>query len=315
MTIEQAVQKDFICKICVDTITRAGICRECSNRLGFTEELSLESVMIETLCYFFGDDIKKNRRILLGGQNCKTNIDGDCDEKPKGAYIDLPLLSKDVQINIEMDENGHKNYSVSCELKRYDTVRFGSEDGLLRKQLFIRLNPTKSEHIPYELVDRLKVLVELCYRHLEEQVSDDDKIGVHIIYLFYPDDNPHQQMASSSSMTLKTSDINDLSILLRPKIEVFKLEDLEKDKIDDTASRLRIEKQEIAASKNCCSALNYPTIPKKRKRCSQFRSKDSLLCKRHKAMDERYKTTGVGNPIQLVEDNCLGFTHDNSCIL
>ncbi len=47
------------------------------------------------LFHFFGvgDDIKRNFRSMIGGLGCKNALDGegDCEEKTKGAYIDIVL--------------------------------------------------------------------------------------------------------------------------------------------------------------------------------------------------------------------------------
>ena len=133
MTVETALKSGFVCKMCLNCYTRASICRSCSRELGFTEDVSFEAIVIETLCFFFGSGIKTNSRIFLGGYACADAIDGDLcesenDTPSKGAYTDMPLPTPKQRISIEIDENFHSQYPVTCELKRYDTLTYGADE-------------------------------------------------------------------------------------------------------------------------------------------------------------------------------------------
>ena len=198
MTVETALKSGFVCKMCLNCYTRASICRSCSRELGFTEDVSFEAIVIETLCFFFGSGIKTNSRIFLGGYACADAIDGDLcesenDTPTKGAYTDMPLLTPKQRISIEIDENFHSQYPVTCELKRYDTLTYGADETKFKRYTVIRFNPHNSKEIKFELVDRLKVLVETVYQLLEEEDSIvyEDTIGCRIVYMFYPAENAH----------------------------------------------------------------------------------------------------------------------------
>ena len=83
----------------------------------------------------------------------------------------MPLLTPKQRIGIEMDENFHSQYPVTCELKRYDTLTYGADETKFKRYTVIRFNPHNSKEIKFELVDRLKVLVETVYQLLEEEDS------------------------------------------------------------------------------------------------------------------------------------------------
>jgi hypothetical protein len=236
MPVEKALASGFVCKICIQVKTRAGICRKCSYELGFTDEVSFEAMVVETLSSFLGPAIKSNSRIFLGGKSCADQIDGKlCETEAaiptSGAYTDLPLLTPKQRISIEIDENYHAHYSVPCELKRYDTLTYGSDESVFKRHTVIRFNPHNSKEVKFELVDRLKVLVETVQRLLEEEESIvyDDSMGCRIIYLFYPAENPHKKMALKAVATLIVlPDVSDLSLQLRSNVDKFKLEDINK---------------------------------------------------------------------------------------
>lgn len=67
LPLTEAIEKGFVCKVCVPTITGAGFCRSCSNSMGLTEEISMEPVVLACLCHFFGEGIKFNCRVKVWG--------------------------------------------------------------------------------------------------------------------------------------------------------------------------------------------------------------------------------------------------------
>lgn len=86
-----------------------------------------------------GDSIKVGRQ-YLGGAGCSKQIDGrTCVCKTQGAYPDIPIVTELGVIVIEVDENAHRYYELDCELARYDTLMYGSDD--LRPTTAIRFNP------------------------------------------------------------------------------------------------------------------------------------------------------------------------------
>jgi hypothetical protein len=176
MPAEKALKSGFVCKMCLSCRTRAGICRKCSRELGFTDDVSFEAITVETLCYFFGSGIKLNSRIFLGGKSCADAIDGDLcetenDIPTKGAYTDMPLLTQKQRISIEIDENFHSQYPVTCELKRYDTLTYGADEIQFKRHTVIRFNPHNTKEVKFGLIDRLKVLVETIYRFLKRYTN------------------------------------------------------------------------------------------------------------------------------------------------
>ena len=91
------------------------------------------------------------------------------DVATKGAYTDMPLLTPNQRISIEIDENYHSQYPVSCELKRYDTLTYGADEKRFKRHTVVRFNPHNSKEVKFDLIDRLKVLVETVYRLIEEK--------------------------------------------------------------------------------------------------------------------------------------------------
>ena len=168
MTTKTALQKSWICKICATTKTRAGICRSCSNELGFTEEISLEATVRASFEHFF-PGISTNQNIFLGGKGCadcptENSHFEDKSNRFKGAYVDIPIITEDVRINIEVDENAHRYYDPACELARYDTVTFGADEKVLKQNWVLRFNPQNVGEVKLELVDRIKIIIEYVLR-------------------------------------------------------------------------------------------------------------------------------------------------------
>ena len=67
------------------------------------------------------------------GDVCQQKIDGaECLQRTKRAYVDIPLLSKDRPFLVEVDENRHSFYDISCEMARLDTIVYGIEGNTIQ---------------------------------------------------------------------------------------------------------------------------------------------------------------------------------------
>ena len=287
MTTETALQKSWICKICATTKTRAGICRSCSNELGFTEEISLEATVRASFEYFF-PGISTNKNIFLGGRGCadcpteNSHVE-DKSNRFKGAYVDVPIITEDVRINIEVDENAHRYYDPNCELARYDTVTFGTDEKVLKQNWVLRFNPHNAGEIKLELVDRIKIIIEYVLRILSTIPDADSRIGCNVVYFFYGTaGSDHQAAAERATSTLilhaAVNDVKDIG-QSRPEVNSFELsmvESVRKQQVD----LLEIKRINIEEGQ-CCQAINHAENPSKRKRCSGAPQKRSKLCARH----------------------------------
>ena len=136
------------------------------------------------LCYFFGNGLKFSKS-YLGGTGCSRQVDGssDCAEKTKGAYPDIPILLNDRLVIIEVDENRHQHYEVSCELARYDTLQFSSNH--LLPTTCIRFNPHLTTTNKLRFEDRVKTLVQVVRNRLLANLGKDEVPVMSVMYLFY----------------------------------------------------------------------------------------------------------------------------------
>ena len=79
-----------------------------------------------------------------------------------------------------------------------------------------------------------------------------------MLYLFYPAENAHKQMALHAVSTLKVlPDICDISLQLRQNVSEFNFQDI-KDNIAITVNAIVIEKaRQLTSSDKCCHAISW----------------------------------------------------------
>jgi hypothetical protein len=75
-----------------------------------------------------------------------------------------------------VDENQHRYYDISCELARYDTLTFGTEQ--LRATFINRFNPHDTPELTVPFIDRLKVFIQTIRNQLKCPLSEDEKVAV-----------------------------------------------------------------------------------------------------------------------------------------
>ena len=280
-------QKGWICHICYTTKTRAGICRECFATIQSDVHLSIEVLTSRVLMYFFGEGIKFNFGTLIGGTSCSKQVDGnrDCNGlKTKGAYVDIPLILEDRVIYIEVDENSHRYYDVTCELARYDTLSYGTNQSGKHVDI-IRFNPHQTSSVKVDLTPRLKCLVQLIRNLMTQQLFDDVATALH--NMFYGLGSPHIEAAKRAVGTIRIcNNIDNVdNVNLDKDIDEFKL-DVLMDDLDQHISESVVQNWiGNSSSQYQCHAINYFQNVKKRKRCSQGSAKNSHLCSRHSKMN------------------------------
>jgi hypothetical protein len=76
-----------------------------------------------------------------------------------------PIVLQDRVIFSEVDENQHRYYDVSCELSRYDTLTFGTEQ--LRATFINRFNPHHTPEMTVPFIDRVKVFIQTIRNQLK----------------------------------------------------------------------------------------------------------------------------------------------------
>jgi hypothetical protein len=309
MPLDKAISKGIICKICCAKATRNGICKSCSASFKSSKEVSIEAFIKLCLYHFFGDHIKSNFNLMIGGQSCKEALDGgDCEEKTKGAYIDIPIVLPDRLICGEVDENQHRYYQVACELARYDTLAYGATSLELvptlenpfptqgRATIVIRLNPHDTDSMKVPFIERVRVFIQMFRNLMTQPISANDRIGATVYYLFYGEGNVHQDAAQHAEMTIRIMPyINDpADVLLDEDISAFKLEDLVPEEISAATQAILIQRQiELSSSTNQCIAWNNAKNPALKHRCSSSTKKGVNLCSRH------YKLQQEGRAVAL----------------
>ena len=154
---------------------------------------------------------------MIGGPSCKEALDGsgDCEERTKGAYIDIPIVLPDRLICGKVDENQHRYYQVACELARYDTLAYGTQPINIvptdavpsptqgRATIVIRLNPHDTRTMKVSFIDRVRVFIQMFRNLMTQPLSADDRIGAHVYYLFYGEGNVHQDAAKHAECTIR----------------------------------------------------------------------------------------------------------------
>ena len=294
MSMEELEAKGFVCKICFAKSTRNGVCKQCSLSFISSSDVSIEGLVKHCLRHFFGDAMESNYRKQIGGVYCKDSIDGedDCQDKTKAAYVDIPIVLQDRVIFSEVDENQHRYYDVSCELARYDTLTFGTEQ--LRATFINRFNPHNTPEVTVPFIDRVKAFIQTIRNQLRcPLLSEDEKVSASVSYLFYGSGSVHQESAQHAKMTFRILPYinNPTDLKLDLDIAAFKLEDLVQKEINATTQEILIQRQiELSSSSNQCSAWNHPKNPAKKTRCSQASKKNSTLCFRHSKLQEEGRT-------------------------
>ena len=195
-------------------------------------------------------------------------------------------------IVIEVDENAHRYYEPACELARYDTLMYGSDD--LRPTTAIRFNPHNTSENKEPLEDRAKALVQVIRNSLKTPSTSEIPV-MSIQYMFYNSvslqplpnkslqDNIHKQFAEMASATLKVLPVvtSTSSVVLDKDIVAFKLTDI-KDDTKAVINEVTTERaRKLGGSRLQCHAINSANNPSKRRRCSGYAPKNRNLCGRH----------------------------------
>jgi len=194
---------------------------------------------------------------------------------------------------IEVDENAHRYYEPACELARYDTLMYGSDQ--LRPTTAIRFNPHNTRDNKEPLEDRAKALVQVVRNSLKTPRTTDLPI-MSIQYMFYNSvslqplpnkslqDNIHKQFAEMASATLKVLPVvtSTSSVVLDKDIAAFKLSDLTKSEMDAATNEVMMERaRKLGSSRLQCHAMNSVNNPIKKARCSGTTMKGQNLCRWH----------------------------------
>ena len=88
LTVEEVLRKDWVCKICVITRTKAAICRGCFDAMSDSPGMSLEAMTYSGINFSISKPFFKGywhflwcwskvKQDLFGGVACKTKVDGD----------------------------------------------------------------------------------------------------------------------------------------------------------------------------------------------------------------------------------------------
>ena len=220
--------------------------------------------MKQCLRHFFGDAIESNYRHQIGGIYCKKNIDGsgDCHDKTKAAYVDIPIVLQDRVIFNEVDENQHRYYDFSCELAGYDTLMFGTEK--IRDTFINRFNPHDTSEMTVPFIDRVRVFIQTIRNQMTSSLSEEEKISASVSYLFYGSNTVHQQSSQNATMTFGVLPYvnNPTDLNLDQDITTFKLEDLIQKEVNATTQEILIQRQ-IELKINVLLGTMPSILPKK----------------------------------------------------
>ena len=255
---------------------------------------------------------------MIGGRGCKVALDGEgeCVEKTKGAYVDIPLVLQDRLILCEVDENLHCNYNPSCELSRLDTLAYGIAPIELtptienpnptqgRATYILRFNPHNTDTMDVPFIERVRVFIQVIRNLMAQSITEEDRIGANVCYLFYGSGNVHQEAIKRAELTLKVLPyINDpKEVELDKDIAAFSLDALDRNVLDlyihDRLVQLQIE---LSSGKGQCAAINNAKNPAKKNRCSAVTKKGSHLCSRH------FKNHAEGKVLVLADGRIAHF--------
>ena len=291
MTLERAITCGFVCQSCLTTKTRAAICRQCSHQYGLTNELSMEMLVRCSLQHYFGKDFVQWKRNMLGGKGCN---------EAKGIYPDISLVMENKIIYVEVDENEHAHYNEVCELARYSSLFFGSQESIGKKQIVIRFNPHNNKEINIDFLARLKVLIQLLVSliHEDDNVASPSQASWQVQFLFYTKENVNKLKARTDgkmSFTVK-EDINDASMPLSDSVDKLTLQELTSG-IQQSVNTDMIEKaRQLQSSDLCCKAFSCYKNMDKRKQCSAASQKGKKLCQRHQNQFD------LGKQVHFIDD-------------
>ena len=111
----------------------------------------------------------------------------ECGESKRRA--DLVWIGQDRVIQVEIDEDEHKNRSVDCELAKMDSSKWGLHyEDQCKPMVFVRFNPDGCQ-TEEEFCQRCSHLVCVVEQHLTMQMSN--TLKTRVCYLYYSDTNKH----------------------------------------------------------------------------------------------------------------------------
>ena len=308
-TVEAAMRRGLVCKVCLTRRTRSGICKTC-----FETQFGLEATRIEAqircILTIFFPGIERSH-VSLGGPGCARAVHGgpaaelSCEEKEvrKRAYPDLYLVTESLNLFIEIDENRHEYYDRACELARLDILQFGVHKEDLKESVLLRFNPHHVMHggQKEELPDidlRIKALIQTIRNELTPRTRLEIPV-MRVKYLFYGTGSRQRANVEHASGTVVLcDDINDVDVsTLDEDIAEFSLLSLTEEDVLEGQNALITAKQiEMGSSEHCCEAVNHASDRARRKRCSQSTLKDNNLCFRHN------KARLAGRAIRLFQE-------------
>lgn len=227
LSLEEAVQRKLICRICLVQRTQNYICKECCGRFTGTPQGRLESFVLECIYKAFpGTNFEQGK--TLGLQiHCKNRVPGNVSVPEKvNAKIraktfrpDFVITSGLIYLFVEVDVYGHQGYNVLCELARLDNMQHGlnnldkgSNERTNWPNILIRFNPHNNKDFQEPLEERISFLLALMESLLygNEAVTEGDLTNLsnalHIYYMYYNLDNVHYQAAKENSIENDTEE-------------------------------------------------------------------------------------------------------------
>jgi len=120
-----------------------------------------------------------------------------CAKRRPDAFFDSPMQC----IIVEIDEHQHRNYDENCECTRMNEIVNGIGG---RPVTFIRFNTdtikNKGQIIEFSLEERVELLIKVINIELNKIP---DKVGVHLIQLYFDDNNEEYQSIKEEDITDK----------------------------------------------------------------------------------------------------------------
>ena len=192
--------------------------------------------------------------------------------------------------------HNNRYYQVACELARYDTLAYGAAPIEIaptddipspsqgRATIVIRINPHDTYSMVVPFIERVRVFIQMFRNLMTKRLSENDRIGASVYYLFYGEGNVHQEAAQHAEMTIRIMpSVNDpADVPLDEDISAFKLEDLVQRDVEAAAQEILVQKQiELSSGKRQCQAMSHAKNPALKQRCSAATKKGELLCGYH----------------------------------
>ena len=247
---------------------------------------------------------------MIGGSVCKNPLDGEghCEEKTKGAYVDIPFVLPDRLILGEVDENQHRYFNLSCELGRYDTITYGIAPIEIvpttenpnpiqgRATFIIRFNPHDTPKMVIPFIERIRVFIQIIRNLMMQPLTAEDRIGARVYYMFYDSSNVHLQASKGADLTVRVmKSINDPGdVPLDKDIEEFTLKDLAQRDIEASKQELLVQLQiQLSSGDRQCAATNHANNPAKKTRCSAATKVGNNLCGRHLGLQTKGKVVVI----------------------